>query len=105
MKSLLNMLLHRCGEEGHMVKDCTQAEQTRTVTNEDGTTREIYVPTEVGDDSLFEQGISSGINFDKFDKIETKCSGENCPPPIKTFEDAGLRSLLLENVAKSGKGN
>ena len=47
------------------MSECEKEPETRTVTNEDGTTREIYVPKEIGDDSLFEQGISSGINFDK----------------------------------------
>lgn len=30
-------------------------------------------------------------------------SGENCPKPIKSFEDAGFRPLVLENtIKKSG---
>ena len=29
-------------------------------------------------------------------------SGENAPPPITSFETSGLRSLLLENIRKSG---
>ena len=62
----------RCGEEGHRVRECPKEEETRTRTNEDGTTTEIYVPKEIADDSLFEQGISSGINFDKFDKIPVR---------------------------------
>lgn len=35
--------------------------------------QEIYIPKEVADDDLFQQGISSGINFDKFDKIPVCC--------------------------------
>ncbi len=31
----------RCGEEGHMVKDCTQEQKTRVIENEDGTKREV----------------------------------------------------------------
>ncbi len=34
--------------------------------------------------------------------FQVKCSGDNVPKPIKTFEDANLRALLLENVKKSG---
>ena len=63
----------RCGEEGHMVRDCTQEEKTRTIEKEDGTKGEIYVPKELEEDKLFETGISSGINFDKFDRIKVKC--------------------------------
>ena len=43
--------------------------ETRTITKEDGTTAEIYIPKEIAEDDLFQQGISSGINFNKFDKI------------------------------------
>lgn len=52
-----------------MVRDCPEPEKTRVRENEDGTKVEIYVPTEVKEDDLFKSGISSGINFDKFDKI------------------------------------
>lgn len=29
-------------------------------------------------------------------------TGENCPKPITSFETAGLRPLVLENIQKSG---
>ncbi|XP_060518718.1 ATP-dependent RNA helicase vasa isoform X2 [Cylas formicarius] len=67
--------------------------------------REIYVPVErVGDDDLFTATISSGVNFIKLDEIEVKVSGENVPRPIRSFEESGLRSHLLENIKKSGYG-
>jgi len=90
-----------CGEEGHMSKDCSGA-KTHSITKEDGTTQEIYIPKEVADDDLFQQGISSGINFDKFDKIPVKCSGDNAPAPAASFESMGLRQLLRDNIEKSG---
>merc|ERR1719288_651793 len=65
--------------------------------------REIYVPPpEASEDSLFELGIACGINFEKFDKIPVKVSGENAPSPIPTFESMGLREHLLGNIKKSG---
>ena len=64
----------RCGEEGHKVADCTQEMKTRVIEDEDGTKREIYVPKEMEDDKLFDQGIGSGINFDKFDNIPVSLS-------------------------------
>lgn len=76
--------------------------ETKTVEKEDGTTVESYVPTEVGDDQLFETGIKSGINFDRFDKIPVEVTGDDVPKPVKSFAEAGLRQLLLDNVAKSG---
>lgn len=95
----------RCGQEGHMVRDCEEPEKTRVVEGEDGTKREIYVPTETAEDQLFAGGISQGINFDKYEKIKVKCSGENAPAPIKSFESAGLRQILNDNIKKSGYSN
>ncbi|TRY62742.1 hypothetical protein TCAL_03661 [Tigriopus californicus] len=92
----------RCGEEGHRVAECSQEPQTRVVDNEDGTQREIYVPKERTEEQLFDTGISSGINFDKFDKIPVRSTGTDTPKPINDFSEANLRSLLLDNVTKSG---
>jgi len=92
----------RCGEEGHKVAECTQEEKTRVIENEDGTKREIYIPTILEDDKLFDQGIASGINFAKYDKIQVKLTGENGPKPLKSFEDANLRQLIMDNLKKSG---
>jgi len=90
----------RCGEEGHMAKDCTEEEKTRTVTNEEGEVKEIYVPREVTEEELSEIGISSGINFSKYQNIPVDVKGEKLPNPIKTFEEGNLRSLLLTNISK-----
>lgn len=95
----------RCGQEGHMARDCEEPEKTRVIEGEDGTKREIYVPTETAEDQLFAGGISQGINFDKYEKIKVKCSGENAPGPIKSFESAGLRQILNDNIKKSGYSN
>lgn len=51
---------------------------------------------------IFGTGVEMGINFDKYDDIEVKISGENPPKPVNSFDEAGLRPLLLENIAKSG---
>ena len=32
----------KCGEEGHMRRDCTNEERTYTFTNEEGETKEMY---------------------------------------------------------------
>ncbi|XP_076245897.1 ATP-dependent RNA helicase vasa [Calliopsis andreniformis] len=66
--------------------------------------REIYVPPDLPTDenALFENGVEMGINFDKYDDIEIKVSGENPPRPIDNFENAGLRNIVLENIKKSG---
>lgn len=66
--------------------------------------REQYIPPEPTDDEnvIFATGISSGINFDNFDKIAVKITGDNPIPPIKTFADSHLREFLLKNVERSG---
>jgi len=91
-----------CKEEGHISPDCPKKDETRTITRDDGTTAEIYIPKEMDEDKLFESGIGSGINFDRFDKIGAKISGENPPKKIDTFKEANLRDILLENIDKSG---
>ncbi|XP_072759593.1 ATP-dependent RNA helicase vasa [Anoplolepis gracilipes] len=65
--------------------------------------REIYIPPEQPNDenSLFGNDVSMGINFDKYDDIEVKVTGENAPRPIQSFNQTGLRTILLENIKKS----
>merc|ERR1719184_420411 len=93
---------NRCGAEGHMVRDCTEEEKTRAWTDEEGKVREIYVPKEEAAASdLYSSGISSGINFGKYENIPVSVTGENKPQPIASFNDAAFRPLLLENVTKS----
>lgn len=53
---------------------------------------------------MFGTATGAGINFDSFDKIEVAVTGDGGEliPPIKTFEEAKLREVLLTNVKKSG---
>lgn len=68
--------------------------------------RENYVPPEPTNDEaeMFGSGISAGINFDKFDKIEVSVTGNDDASikPLTSFKESKLRDLLLENVGKSG---
>ncbi|KAL9924844.1 ATP-dependent RNA helicase vasa isoform 3-T5 [Glossina fuscipes fuscipes] len=66
--------------------------------------REFYIPPEPTDneDEIFGSGISSGINFSKYESIPVKVNGQNPPPAIQTFEDAGLRDIVLKNIKRSG---
>ncbi|CAH2042469.1 unnamed protein product, partial [Iphiclides podalirius] len=63
-----------------------------------------YVPPEPteNEQEIFSSTISSGINFDKFDRIAVKVSGENPPQPIDSFETANLRKYVLDNILRSG---
>ena len=75
-----------------MRRDCT-------FTNEEGKTKEMYVPKADGDAAEL---YSSCINFSKYDHIPVSATGDNVPSPIKSFTGAGLRHFLVENVTKSG---
>ncbi|XP_075216631.1 ATP-dependent RNA helicase vasa [Lycorma delicatula] len=71
--------------------------------NEKEKPRERYIPPEREcSDELFEQGVTAGINFDKYDSIKVMMSGENKPQHIESFQCAGLREFVLNNVLKSG---
>jgi len=95
----------KCGEEGHKSNDCETGFKTRAIESvgEDGETvkREIYVPIETSEDSLFDLGIATGINFGNFDKVPVKVSGDNPPKPAETFQSMNLREHLLGNITKS----
>ncbi|CAB3231703.1 unnamed protein product [Arctia plantaginis] len=63
-----------------------------------------YVPPPPTEDEneIFSSTISSGINFDKFDHIAVKVSGENAPRAIDSFETANLRKYVVDNILKAG---
>jgi len=67
---------------------------------EDGKPREIYVPTEQGEDTLYGDGITSGINFNKYQNIPCKVSGNDICDPIASFEESGLRPILKDNIKR-----
>lgn len=67
--------------------------------------KEFYIPEEVASEELFGTGISSGINFSKFNDIPVKATDtvrNDVPKPCKSFKDMGLHDFLLETINKSG---
>ncbi|XP_024223471.1 ATP-dependent RNA helicase vasa isoform X1 [Bombus impatiens] len=66
--------------------------------------REQYIPPDLPSDekTLFSNGVEMGINFDKYDFIGVKVTGEDPPQQIESFENSGLRPLLLNNIKRSG---
>jgi len=64
--------------------------------------RESYCPKERGVEELWENSISTGINFAKYDKIDVTVQGENKPDPVSNFSLAGLHPLVMKNVSKAG---
>ena len=84
-----------------MRKDCTNEECTYTFTNEEGETKEMYVPKADGDAAeLYSSGITSGINFAKYDDIPQPAT--TVQAPSRPQPGAGLRPILVENVTRSG---
>lgn len=64
--------------------------------------KESYIPVEANEDEIFSMHIAQGINFCKLNDIPVTTTGENKPPPCKSFSDARLRPFVLENIEKSG---
>ncbi|XP_046403350.1 ATP-dependent RNA helicase vasa-like [Ischnura elegans] len=64
--------------------------------------REHYIPPEPSDmpEEIFGSGISSGINFSKYDDIQIKVSGNQPPRSIESFRGSGLRPILVENIER-----
>ncbi len=43
-----------------------------------------------------------GINFEKYEHVNGTVTGTDAPHRIETFEESGLRRILLDNVKRSG---
>lgn len=53
---------------------------------------------DVADADIF-NGMSQGINFEKYNDIPVEMSGENCVDAIADFPSSGLHTRLLKNIA------
>lgn len=65
--------------------------------------RSTYIPKEPNenDGSIYETGINSGINFEKFNEVEVKVTGKNIPEKIESFELCNsISENLMENIKK-----
>ena len=63
--------------------------------NAGGPPRENYVPpAPPEDENEMYNSLQRGINFNKYDSIPVEVSGENCPKPIQTFEQAHLTDTI-----------
>lgn len=51
---------------------------------------------------LFGAGVSTGINFSKYDDIPVSATGNNVPSPIGAFEGSDLHALVKDNVKIAG---
>lgn len=60
--------------------------------------RPTYIPPEIDDNDL--NSVEVGTNFDKYQNIEVKVSGDSVPKHIESFKSSGLREVLIEKLAK-----
>lgn len=95
----ISFVFSQCHSTEHTTKDCTGE---FSELDADGKPREQYVPQEMSVDDIFNNSIASGTNFSNFEKVALQVSGDDVPQYIQSFEGAGLRALVLENVKKSG---
>ena len=96
---VINFVFLKCHSTEHTTKDCTEE---FSALDAEGKPREQYVPEETSIDEIFKGSIASGTNFSNFEKVALQVSGDDVPQYIQSFEGAGLRALVLENVKKSG---
>ncbi|XP_022178437.1 ATP-dependent RNA helicase vasa-like isoform X2 [Myzus persicae] len=73
------------------------------VYNYDAPVRSTYIPPEPNenDESIYDDGISSGIHFEKFNDIEVKVNGKNIPEAIESFEALNnIPENLMDNIKR-----
>ena len=93
----------RCHKDGHRSQECsrTQGDIKPRTPREKTDDHRNYQPEESLEENLYDHGISSGINFEKYKDIPVKTTGDSCPPKIASFSDVHLTELLMENITKS----
>ena len=62
-----------------------------------------YIPAELPEDpdSLFENMVHSGINFERYDEIPVEVTGQNRPAPIQSFDQAGMFEQCAANIRRA----
>lgn len=62
---------------------------------------ESYHRTDEPEEKLFEETISVGINFDKYDDIPVEKTGRDCPEEVDSFAAVNLGKVLKTNIEKA----
>lgn len=62
----------------------------------------LFIPKDIEESELFDLGVQTGVNFEAYDKIPIKVTGEGAiPPKAEAFADMNLRKVLLDNVEQA----
>ncbi len=56
---------------------------------------------EAPEEELYRHGVSSGINFSRYEDIEVSMTGSDVLAKVNSFEEANLHSLVMRNIRKS----
>ena len=68
-----------------------------------GRGRAVYVRRQRDRESLWQRSTTAtGINIDRDNQLSVSVRGENIPPAITKFEEAGLGSVLVSNIRRAG---
>lgn len=65
--------------------------------------RSTYIPPEPdqNDESIYENGIHSGINFEKLNEVDVKVSGKDVPAIFESFETCDkIPNNIMKNIKK-----
>lgn len=58
--------------------------------------KSTYIPPDFEENDDFT--MEAGLNFEKYDKIEVRVSGMEVPKHITSFQESGLREILISNL-------
>ena len=84
---------YTCGEVGHMARNCSGTG--------DSSKKRFAPRDEESEEELFQHGVSSGINFSRYDNIDVKVTGTDVREKVNSFQDANLHPVLMKNINKS----
>jgi len=94
-----NNQCRRCGETGHMQRECLNA----PISDGSMVMAVTYIPPAPPEteEEIFQQGIHEGINFEKYEAIPVELTGNNPPAAVAQFADAKLHQQCMENIKRA----
>ena len=93
---------YKCNGDGHIARNCPSRGEAAPSAGrfEDKEAPNGYAEEEPVEE-LFHRGVSSGINFSRYENIDVKVTGSDVRPKVATFESANLHPVIMKNIRKS----